>query len=108
MLCYDQGRRFYSANFVLFVRKRAELPAPWRVGMAVTKKTGCAVWRNRVRRLIRECFRLGQTSVTGGFDFVVVPKRSLNPRTLDLETVQGELLPLLRTVALKNQRNGAV
>ena len=94
--CYNSDRRFFSRNFVLFVAKRTDAALPWRLGTAVTKKTGSAVWRNRVRRLIKESFRLAQHAVRPGYDFVVVPKRGLNPRTLSLADVSAELLFLLR------------
>ena len=66
--------------------------------MAVTKKTGSAVWRNRVRRLVRECFRLAQEQVVEGYDYVVVPKRRLAPRVATLASVSAELVPLLRAI----------
>ena len=71
---------------------------PWRLGMAVTRKTGSAVWRNRVRRLIRESFRLEQALVPEGYDYVVVPKRRLAPRSATLAMVRAELAPLLRAL----------
>ncbi len=97
--CYDNGKRLFSASFVIFALKQAEPVTHWRLGMAVSKKTGCAVWRNRVRRLVRECFRLAQHQVVSGFDLVIVPKRGLNPRSLDLAKVQEELLPLIERLA---------
>ena len=102
--CYDTGSRRFSSGFVLFACRRDDPGQNWRLGMAVTRKTGSAVWRNRVRRLVRECFRLAQERVPGGYDYVVVPKRSLNPRALSLHSVLGELLPLLRTFARKDER----
>ena len=94
--CYNNNRRFFSRNFVLFIVTRPDAALPWRLGTAVTKKTGSAVWRNRVRRLIKECFRLAQHSVRPGYDFVIVPKKGLDPRALSLAAVSAELVPLLR------------
>lgn len=97
--CYSEGRRVFSRSFVVFAAKREDTTLPWRMGLAVTRKTGSAVWRNRVKRLVRETFRLSQAEVPAGFDFVVVPKRDLNPRSLTLAVAQEELLPALKAHA---------
>lgn len=53
-----------------------------RLGLSVGRKVGTAVARNRLKRLIREAFRLEQRSLPKGLDLVV----SLNPhRELALE-----------------------
>lgn len=93
--CYASGRRLFSRSFVVFVLRRENQELPWRLGMAVTKKSGSAVWRNRTRRLIREFFRLEQSDIRPGRDYVVVPKRGLVPRALALRAVRDELIPLL-------------
>ena len=43
-----------------------------RLGMSVARKVGTAVRRNRIRRLIRESFRLLQHDLPQGYDWVVV------------------------------------
>ena len=43
-----------------------------RLGMSVARKVGTAVRRNRIRRLIRESFRLLQHDLPKGYDLVVV------------------------------------
>ena len=96
LICYDSGRRFFSRNFVVFAVYVRERPGQWRLGLAVTRKSGNAVWRNRIKRVVREFFRLHRRDMPQGLDLVVVPKRSLDPRKLTLAGLTRELLPLVR------------
>ncbi len=96
--CYTSGRRYFSQNFVLFAVSRGGVSHPWRFGTAITKKTGTAVWRNRLRRLLRESIRLAQSTIPWGYDYVVVPKKHLDPRKLTFATVNQEILPLFTNI----------
>ena len=101
MDCYEKGQRFYSRNFVLFVHKRGELSQLWRLGLAVGRKIGSAVERNRVKRVLREFFRLHQHELPVGVDYVVVPKKHLDVSKVNLEMVSGELSSLLQSHDLR-------
>lgn len=70
----------------------------WRLGLAVTKKIGSAVRRNRVKRVLREFFRLNQTDMPPAVDVVVVAKRNLEPRTIDLASASKELTPIMSRI----------
>ena len=67
-----------------------------RIGITVTKKIGTAVMRNRVKRVLRECFRLHQALLPPALDLVIVPKRQLKPEQLTLAAASRELVPLMR------------
>ncbi len=84
---------------MLFVLVREDDVLSWRLGLAVSKKIGDSVRRNRVKRLIREFFRLTQHEFLVRADIVVVPKRGLCVRTLGLTQVHTELDPLMRRIA---------
>lgn len=45
-----------------------------RLGLTVSTKVGCAVVRNRVRRRLREIYRLNEDMLTSGVDIVVVAR----------------------------------
>ena len=72
-------RRLYSTGghgngfLAMYVRKNRS--SENRVGVTVSKKLGKAVVRNRVRRRLREVYRLNESRFLPGWDIVVVARR---------------------------------
>ena len=71
-------RRLYNtsghANSYLVLYARKNHTATNRVGITVSKKLGGAVVRNRVRRRLREVYRLHELQFSPGWDIVVVAR----------------------------------
>lgn len=68
-----------------------------RVGFSVSKKVGKSVVRNRAKRLIKEAYRLNETSTTHGFDLVFIARvRIVEANFLDIEKSMRRLLKELR------------
>jgi len=72
----DQGRRLAHGSLVV---NWLGLPAGscTRLGVVVGAKIGGAVVRSRVKRLLRESFRLHQTELAGPVDLVLVARPSI-------------------------------
>jgi ribonuclease P protein component len=69
-----------------------------RIGMAVPRKVGRAVVRNRWKRLVREAFRLQRQKLPTGIDLVVVVRGQKEPT---LAIVTASLLHLVNRVEKK-------
>lgn len=87
-------RRLYKttaqANACLVLYCRPNHTDVNRVGITVSKKLGKAVQRNRVRRRLREVYRLNEALFAPGYDIVVVA-RSRCIRTSFPELTQAYL-----------------
>jgi ribonuclease P protein component len=64
--------------------------------MAISRRIGRAARRNRIKRLIRESFRLNQHRFPEGLDLVVVPRKRSR---LTLETISASLCKLVPRAA---------
>ena len=69
---YAKGRSGVSPYLVVYVRPNRR--GHNRLGVTVSTKLGHAVVRNRVRRQLREIFRLNQDKLTQGYDMIVVAR----------------------------------
>ncbi|MFG0258623.1 MAG: ribonuclease P protein component [Phycisphaerales bacterium JB043] len=70
---YDEGVRVPRGVLVVIGAPNGLEHA--RLGLSVSRKVGNAVIRSRVKRCLRESFRLLQHECPGGFDIVVVVRR---------------------------------
>lgn len=75
---YRKGKSAVSPQLVIYCQRNRRGHS--RLGVSVSTKLGCAVVRNRVRRRIREIYRLNKAKMLPGYDLIVVA------RVRDVET----------------------
>ena len=81
------GKRQRTTHFTVIYR-RNDLGIN-RLGITASKKIGNSVKRNRVKRLIREFFRLNKHHFPQGYDIVIIPYKGADG--LNFSTLQEEL-----------------
>lgn len=92
---YEEGKRRSAPLCTVFCRSNG-LPQS-RLGLTVPASVGNAVLRNRLRRRVREVFRLNQASIPGGWDIVVNPRR--DAARAPFTRLAGELMRLFPSSA---------
>lgn len=70
---YYKGKSVVKKRIVIYYRKNNLTYS--RLGITVSTKVGKAVLRNRIRRLIRENYRL-LPDIESGYDIVIVARKS--------------------------------
>lgn len=90
---YYRGRAFSTPIAVVYLLKNHR--AVNRLGLTASKKTGCAVRRNRARRIMKEAYRLLEQQLPRGYDYVLVARA----RTAEIKT--QEMMAVLQKAAAK-------
>jgi ribonuclease P protein component len=90
---YDEGQRRSASLVTIFIRPNA-LPHS-RLGITAPARLGKAVLRNRLKRRLREVFRLNRASLPGGWDILVNPRAAVGK--IPFKALERELLRVFPT-----------
>ncbi|SEF98057.1 ribonuclease P protein component [Caloramator fervidus] len=71
-LIYSRGKSYSDDILVVYIFKNKSNIN--RLGISVSKKIGKSVVRNRVKRLIREAFRVNKDKFKVGYDIIFVAR----------------------------------
>ena len=69
---YKEGRSKSNSVFVLYVLENGTDRN--RLGVVISKKTGNSVVRHRIKRLVKENYRLSEKNYKKGYDLVFVAR----------------------------------
>ena len=105
---YRRGKSLSNDKLVLYVfknrRNRDEKGNLYnKVGFSISKKVGKSVVRSRVKRLMRESFRLNYKKIEEGYDFVFIARMSINDKSFF--EVEKSMMNLFKKAGLIKDEN---
>lgn len=92
---YEEGQRRSASLCTVFLRSNGR--ATTRLGITVPARVGKAVLRNRIKRRLREVFRLNLAAIPTGWDIVVNPRAQV--AQAEFKKLQFEFLRLMPKAA---------
>ena len=93
---YSKGKSAATATLVLYLRRNGA--GENRLGLTVGTKVGKAVRRNRIRRRLREIYRLHEHELKQGYDVVIVARHKA--AETDYHRLERDLLRAFEKLSL--------
>jgi ribonuclease P protein component len=90
--CYSTGKSYANRYLVLYVCGNGL--GRNRIGISVSKKVGNSVVRHRLKRLIKESYRLHENMFNSGLDIVAIAR--VGACNADFHKIESALLHLMR------------
>ena len=101
---YSKGKSTATACLALYCRKNGSVRN--RIGYTVSNKIGHAVVRNRIRRRLREIYRLHERQIARGYDLVVVSR--VRACTADYHQLEAAFLSACAQLGLLTEGDDGV
>ncbi|EGQ2822155.1 ribonuclease P protein component [Staphylococcus pseudintermedius] len=99
-LIYRKGKSVANRQFVVYTYETQRL-THFRLGISVSKKLGNAVTRNRIKRSIRECFKVHKEDILPK-DIIVIAR--FPAKTMSTAEIQKSLEHVLKIAKVFNKR----
>ena len=89
---YESGKSYANKYLVVYTLKNGSDIN--RLGISVSKKVGNSVIRHRLKRLIKESYRLHEKMFNSGLDIVVIARKGSD--ACDFAGIESALLHLMK------------
>lgn len=90
---FSKGKFFYGENIHMYIHK-TQSPLN-KLGIAISKKMGKAVERNRIKRLIRENYKNYEEKIGIGNNIIIIVNKNKNSKDIGFYDIQKDFEKIL-------------
>ena len=93
-ILFSKGKIAYGKNLTMYILRNKN--SVNKLGIAIGKKSGKAVDRNKIKRLIKENYRLFEMRIKCGYNILISVNKKCEIQNMDFYIIQKELEKLLK------------
>ncbi len=91
---FSKGKFYYGEYIHFYIQKTTKDFN--KLGIAISKKQGKAVKRNRIKRLIRENYKNFEKIIKKGYNFLVVINKEKNIEDITFKDIENNFIRTLK------------
>lgn len=99
-VAFQKGQSVANRQLVLYVYPKSE-QVHFRVGFSVGKKLGNAVFRNKIKRLLRHAVHELSPAIDNEYDYLLIARQDLKGKTF--EQVKRSLIHVMKIASVIDQ-----
>jgi len=91
---FQKGKVYKENNIKVYISKNNLKEN--RIGIAVSVKTDKAVRRNKIKRLIREIYRLNSSNIKKGYNIVFLWNKNSEVKNTTFKIIEDEIMKIFK------------